>query len=159
MAYRNPRTSFANPWYSWTLRDCRASRHNRVKWVLFSPKRRVGRSNRLAGASSGGKPSEIPKVFRFFHNLLEFEGGRFILHFKGGRFILSDLLIVIAVPLKSNCILSAPKILLIDQQDLLIFSQKSGPFANWAKQRLRILLMKNSDGPEFECFGVCTKPT
>ena len=72
------------------------------------PKRRVGRSNRLAGASSGGKPSEIPKVFRFFHNLLEFEGGRFILHFKGGRFILSDLLIVVAVPLKSNCILSAP---------------------------------------------------
>ena len=78
------------------------------------PKRRVGRSNRLAGASSGGKPSEIPKVFRFFHNLLEFEGGRFILHFKGGRFILSDLPIVVAVPLKSNFILSAPKILLID---------------------------------------------
>ena len=81
---------------------------NRDKPIDPSPKRRVGRSNRLAGASSGENPSENPKGFRFSHNHLEFEGGRFILHFKGGRFILSDSLIVVAVPLKSNCILSAP---------------------------------------------------
>lgn len=63
MAYRKPGSSFANPWYSWTLRDCRASRHNRVKWVLFSPKRQATGSSPAGGAKRGKKRCFLPLFY------------------------------------------------------------------------------------------------